>query len=492
MQNERIAGGIRSAPRLPAQGGAMPARTPKPMAPRPTAPPVPVLRAVRRAQEGMDLKDAATWGLRALFYGIAAAIAGLWLKGGGLTGVHDPATLLISAGRLTGLFGAYLLLLQVLLMARLPFLQWTVGFDTLMRRHRLSGKVSLLLILAHVATITVGYALQGKISIADQAGQFLTSWPDMVPALIGTLLLIAVAATSIAIARRRLRYETWYAVHLMAYLGIFLTWFHQIPTGNEFIGAPLAAAFWTALYVGTLQLVVLFRLLQPALGFLWHRMRVAEVTPEGPGVVSLRIIGHHLDWLNARPGQWLSWRFLDGERWREAHPFSLSAAPDGRSFRITIKDLGDFSHALAGVKPGTFVLAEGPFGSFTAEAKTRDRAALIAGGVGITPIRALLEELQGDVVLIYRAERAGDLLFRDELDALARQRGITIRYVLGDHRAPGNAHLLGREHLRGLLPDIAGRDVYLCGPVGMIRSVGRTLHGLGVPQAQIHIDEFAF
>lgn len=255
---------------------------------------------------------------------------------------------------------------------------------------------------------------------------------------------------------------------------------------------PLAAAFWTALYVVTLQLVLLFRVLQPALGFLWHRMRVTEVTREGPGVVSLHISGHHLDWLNARPGQWFSWRFLDRDRWHEAHPYSLSAAPDGKSFRITIKDLGDFSRALAGVKPGTFALAEGPFGAFTAEARTRDRVALIAGGVGITPIRALLEDLRGDVVLIYRAEQADDLLFRDELDALARERGITIHYLLGDHRAPGSAHLLSREHLRGLIPDIAHRDVYLCGPAGMIRAVHRVLHRLGVPKTLIHIDEFAF
>lgn len=470
-----------------AAGIARPEPPPRQMAVRPAASET---RAARR--EGGDLRNAAIWGVRILFYGIAAVIAGLWLKGGGVTGVHDTATLLISAGRLTGLFGSYLLLLQVLLLARLPFLQWTVGFDTLMKRHRLSGKVSLLLILAHVGTVTAGYAAQSKLSILAQAEQFLTSWPGMVPALLGTLLVIAVAVSSLVIVRRRLRYQTWYAVHLMAYLGIFLAWFHQIPTGSEFVSNPLAAAFWTALYVATLQLVVLFRVLQPALGFLWHRMRVAEVTREGPGVVSLRIGGHHLDWLNARPGQWFSWRFLDRERWREAHPFSLSASPDGTSFRITIKDLGDFSRDLAGVKPGTFVLAEGPFGAFTEVARTRDRVALIAGGVGITPIRALLEELRGDVVLVYRAEHAGDLLFRDELEALARARGITIHYVLGDHRLPANAHLLSRAHLRGLIPDIARRDVYLCGPAGMIRSVGRALHGLGVPKAQIHIDEFAF
>ena len=485
MHTQLSAGLAGPAPRRPV--GVLPAQRRQQMAVRQSVP------ATRTEHAGSsDLKHAAGWSVRIVFYGIAAVIAGLWLKDGGVTGVHDTGTLLISIGRITGLFGAYLLLLQVLLMARLPFLEWALGFDTLMKRHRLSGKVSLLLILAHVASITAGYALQSKISLLAQAEQFLTSWPDMLPALAGTLLLILVAVSSIVIVRRKLRYETWYGVHLMAYLGIFLAWLHQIPSGSEFLSNPLAAAFWTALYVVTLQLVLFFRVLQPMIGFLWHRMRVIEVIEEGPGAVSLRISGHHLDWLNARPGQWFSWRFLDRERWREAHPFSLSAAPDGRSFRITIKDLGDFSHRIGSVKPGTFVLAEGPFGSFTDEARTQDRVALIAGGVGITPIRALLEELHGDVVLVHRARTAGDLLFRDELAALALKRGITIHHVLGDRRTPGNAHLLSREHLRSLVPDIASRDVYLCGPAGMTRAVTRSLHRLGVPKSLIHIDEFAF
>jgi predicted ferric reductase len=260
MQNELAAGRNRPMPKPAAWCGATPLQGPTRMAVRLAGP---ATRAARR--EGRDLKNAATWSVRVLFYGTAAVIAGLWLKGGGVTGVYDTTTLLISAGRFTGLFAAHLLLLQVLLLARLPFLQWAVGFDTLMKRHRLNGKVSLLLILAHVATITAGYALQSKISILAQSEQFLTSWPDMVPALLGTLLLIAVAVSSLVIVRRKLRYETWYAVHLMAYLGIFLAWFHQIPTGNEFVSNPLAAAFWTALYVITLQLVLLFRVFQPAI-----------------------------------------------------------------------------------------------------------------------------------------------------------------------------------------------------------------------------------
>lgn len=430
--------------------------------------------------------------VRLIALGNLLAIVGLWLYGGGITGVHGLGDAFISLGRITGLLGAYALLIQMLLLARVPFLEWVASFDRLTVWHKINGKLTLYLILAHVGFITLGYALLSRLSLPAQFLTFLTVYPGMYAALAGTALLIAVVATSIVIVRRKLAYQTWFLVHLMAYSAVALAWFHQIPTGHEFIGNPLAAAFWTALYVSTLQLIVLFRFGGPILRNLWHRLRVSEIVEEAPGVISIHITGHHLDWLNARAGQFFLWRFLDRDRWQEAHPFSLSAAPDGKSLRITVKDLGDFSRDIVHVAPGTRVVFEGPFGSFTDEARTLHRVALIAGGVGITPIRALLEEMDGDIVLVYRATREDDLLFRGELDRLARERGITIHYVIGDRRESGNEHLLSGRHLREMLPDLDRREFYLCGPRAMMQAVRRTLRHAGVSQRHIHADDFAY
>ena len=190
--------------------------------------------------------------------------------------------------------------------------------------------------------------------------------------------------TSVVIVRRRLRYEAWYAVHLAAYAGIALAWFHQIPTGNELVLDRVAADYWRALYLVTLGLLVVFRVLAPLAKAFRHRLRVAEVIAETPGVVSLRITGHRLDRLGAHAGQFFLWRFLDRRRWWASHPFSLSAAPDGRSLRITAKALGDFSARLASIRPGARVAVEGPFGLFTDTVRRRDKALLVAGFVGVT------------------------------------------------------------------------------------------------------------
>jgi predicted ferric reductase len=431
------------------------------------------------------------WAFGLVFLVNAALIVWLWLHGGGVSSVHNVGELFTSIGRITGLLGAYLLLIQVVLLVRLPPLEQLVGFDRLTVWHRLNGKICLYLILAHVVFITIGYAMMDRISIPAEASTLLTRYPGMVTATIGTALLILVVITSVVIVRRRMRYETWFLVHLMAYAGIVLAWFHQIPTGNELALAPTAAAYWTGLYLTTLALLVLFRFAQPILRSLWFRMRVAEVIVEAPGVVSLSIAGRHLDRLGARAGQFFLWRFLTRNRWWESHPFSLSAAPDARSLRITVKGVGDFTSRIGEIQPGTVVVAEGPFGVFTDVARRRDRVALIAGGIGIAPIRALLEEMSGDLVLIYRVVSDDELVFRDELEDLARTRGITLHYVVGDHKAPENKHLMSADHLHQLVPNIASREIYVCGPPAMMSAVEESLRRAGPPSRYIHSEKFA-
>jgi ferredoxin-NADP reductase len=294
-----------------------------------------------------------------------------------------------------------------------------------------------------------------------------------------------VAITSGVIVRRRLRYETWYFIHLYTYLAIALAFSHQIATGKDFVGDPAARAYWTALYLVTLGALVVFRLAVPLVRDAKHRLRVERVVEETPRVVSIWITGNRLDRLRAEAGQFFLWRFLTRDRWWQAHPFSLSAAPDGRHLRITVKDSGDFSRELRLLRPGTRVLVEGPFGAFTADSRTRDRVVLIAGGVGITPARALLETMPGDITLIYRATEPDELVLRDELDDLARERGAEIHYLVG------NGGDLSPNALTRLVPDIAERDAFVSGPPAMVDAMRDALREAGVPGRHIFSERFA-
>jgi len=432
----------------------------------------------------------AGWALVGLAVANAAVVVGLWAVGG-LADVHDLASGLAGAGRLCGLLGAYTALLQLLLLARLPFVERLAGLPRLMVWHRVNGQACLGLLLAHVVLITAGYTIGDAIGLWAELERLITGYPGVITAVAGLVALIAVVVSSLGAVRRRLRYETWWFTHLYAYLGIALAFSHQLATGTDFIGRPAARLYWIALYVVTGATVLVFRALVPLARSLWLDLRVVRIVEEGPAVTSIEVGGRHLHRLKVRSGQFFTWRFLLRDRWWEAHPFSLSAAPDGRRLRITVKGLGDFTERARAIPPGTRVIAEGPFGAFTAAGRRRPRVALIAGGVGITPIRALLEDMPGepgDIAVIYRASHDDDVILRAELDELAARRGAELHYVVGE----GGARLLSAEHLQALVPDIAARDVYVCGPPAMTNATRASLESSGVSGRHIYTEQFAF
>lgn len=420
----------------------------------------------------------------------------LFVLGGGFGAVAARGALTLAMGRLTGLYGALALVLQLVLIARIPWLERAVGLDSLTRWHRWTGFWMLWLLLAHVVFTTLGYAAQDNSGVVSEAGTLLLDIPDVLQAAVAMVLLVLVAGTSVRAARRRLRYETWHFAHLYAYLAVVLGFLHQVGTGRDFTSSPVARFYWWALYGTAGTAVLAFRFALPLIRNARHRLRVVAVHPEGPGVVSVYIGGRDLARLRARAGQFFLWRFLSRGQWWQAHPYSLSAAPDGRILRITVKALGDGSAALAGLRPGTRVLAEGPYGAFTSSRRTRRGVLLVAGGVGITPVRALLEEFartRTDIVVVYRVRDERDAVLLSELRQLAHWSRARLHVVSGPSAVPGrHGPPLGARHLAALVPGIRHRDAFVCGPPGMTAAVLAALTELGVPPAQCHTERFVF
>ena len=418
------------------------------------------------------------------------ATIGLVVVGETRGSLSAPGGPLIAGGRLAGFVGAYLILVMVVLIARLPWLERAVGQDRLVRWHRRIGPWPIWLITAHIVLITLGYAQLAKVGALRQLWVFLTSYPDLLAAAVGFGLLVMAGITSIKIARRHLKYETWWIVHLYLYLALALAFAHQIVTGGSFIGHPLTKAIWIAVWALTAGLVLVFRVLQPIARSLRHQLRIAWVREETTGVFSLVCSGRRLDRLAVSGGQFFKWRFLTKDLWWHAHPYSLSALPRPPYMRLTIKALGDQSRAVAQLKPGTRVAIEGPYGVFTHYARVSDHVVLIGAGVGITPLRALLEDLPEsvDVTVIVRASRTNDVVHRDELIGLVDQRGGRFHEVIGSREeARFDARTLG-----DLVPDLARCDLYVCGPEGFGRSVAASALRLGVHRDRIHEEVFAF
>jgi ferredoxin-NADP reductase len=401
-----------------------------------------------------------------------------------------PGGLFSAAGRLVGFAGTYFMLIMVVLIARLPWLESSVGQDRLVRWHRQLAPWAVGLITAHVVLITLGYAQASSTGLLRELWVLVTSYRDMLAATIGFGLLIMAAISSYRHVRRRLRYETWWVIHLYLYLGLAMAFAHQIFTGVSFIGHPLVRALWILVWAATAGTVLVFRVAQPAWRSLRHRLRVVEVRPEAPGVVSVICQGRHLDRLAVSGGQFFHWHFLTRGMWWQGHPYSLSALPQPPYIRVTIKGLGDQSKAAASLRPGTRVAIEGPYGTFTDHARLREGVALFAAGVGITPVRALLEDLPAgiDVVVVVRASTPADLVHRDEVAVLVQQRRGRLQEIVGSrHKVRLNARAL-----RSVVPDIAYRDVYICGPEGFTAEISAAAQQLGTSAEQVHTETFGF
>ena len=244
----------------------------------------------------------------------------LWVRGGGVGDLTGWAAGLTSLGRWTGLLGSDLLLVQVLLMARIPALEHAVGQDRLARLRRLAGFASFTLMLAHIGLVAWGYASGRLVEVPSTFWDLTVSYPGMLLALAGTLCLVMVVVTSIRAACSRLRYESWHLLHLYAYLGVGLALPHRLWTGQEFLASTAATVYWWTLWIAA---VLVFRLGLPVIRSLRHGLRVVAVVPEADDTVSVHITGRALDRLPVTAGQFLMWRFLSGPGWTRAHPYSL-------------------------------------------------------------------------------------------------------------------------------------------------------------------------
>jgi predicted ferric reductase len=421
--------------------------------------------------------------------GLGATIA-ITLQAESASSLSAPGGVMTAIGRMTGMVGTFLMLVTILIIGRLPALERAIGQDRLVTWHRWLGPWILILIGAHGLFTTVGYAQGLKTGLLHEFVNLMTTYPGMLAAAVGLGLLLLAGVTSYRNVRRRMRYETWWSVHLYTYLAAALSFTHQLATGSAFLNHPVARAYWIALWALTAGVVIVYRFGLPIVRSLRHRLRVESVREEAPGVFSIVLRGHRLDRLPVAGGQFMQWRFLRRHLWWQAHPYSLSAMPTATHLRLTVKDLGDHSGSLAALRPGTLVAIEGPYGAFTKHARMGDRVVLVGAGVGATPIRALLDDLPAsvDVDVVLRASTHAELILRDEIAQRVAERGGRLHELVGPRsRVPVDA-----ATLRRLVPDVAACDLYVCGPTAFTAGVIDAAAALDVPKQRIHYEEFAF
>ncbi len=441
-------------------------------------------------------------GWLALFGSQVAIVIGFWaydhinhVMGNQLTG--GPVGQYLAYGRLAGLLAVLFILFQIMLIGRVKWLERIFGMDRMAHLHHIIGFAIVVFLLAHPLLVTLGHSMQSESGFLEQYLDFLKNWEDVLAAAIGMLIISVTIIFSILVLKRWVKYEIWYYAHLTLYVGIALAFGHQFEVGSDFTGNKHFADYWYAIYAITFASLAYYRLLRPAIFFLRHRFKVAKVIRESADVTSIYIEGNRLEYFPAEAGQFMIVRFwAKGFRW-EAHPFSISMCPDGKQLRLSIKASGDFTRKIPELEVGTPVFIDGPHGIFTSRNCRTSKVLLVAGGIGITPIRSLAEEMSAqkrDVTLIYANKNRVSIVFEKELDDLvkASEGRLNVIHILSqDESWSGEKGRLDMGKIRRLVPDFLERDIYLCGPPLMMNLILKTFKEIKAKKLGIHYEKFA-
>lgn len=431
----------------------------------------------------------------------AMSVAG-WVHG---VRVDTQASILLAAGQFAGLLLASLALVQLLIMSRAPWLEQVHGLDGLARLHHRLGQVFCVPLIAHPALILAAY---GRGDASSLVADLATVLPmdGVAGASIAFGLLVFLLAYSLIQPWTSWNYQWWYGVHLAMYAAVVLAFWHQVAIGGSLRASVAFSTYWWLVSCLTVGAVVVYRVGLPLARSFRHRFVVAAVVPETRNVTSVVIEGRNLEAYRFRSGQFVMVRFLCPRlRW-ESHPYSLSLPYDGKRLRLSVKAVGDFSSAVPSVPPGTPVILEGPYGIFTADRTSAPKVLCLAFGIGITPIRAIAEDLvkQGrDVVLIYGSLTRDEIALRKEVEHLSALYGMQVHHVLSEECHPSlpqagvlprvtvSGGFVTRDYLARVVPDAAERDVFLCGPPVVMRMLRKDLTDLGVPAARVFSERFS-
>ena len=414
-------------------------------------------------------------------------VAGLPIVDGTLSELHLKGGLAMFIGSTTGMVGTFLALLMVILASRVPALERTLGQHGVIHWHRLLAPWPISLISVHAVFLTISYAEVAKRGVLKEVGVIVNTFPSMVTATVALGMMVGIGIISVRQIRTRIPRESWWLIHLLIYAALILSFAHEIALGPSFVGHPLTKLGWTIAWLLAGALVVTYRIGFPLYRSIRHRLKVAEIRPEGPRVVSVILEGRHLERLAIAGGQFFEWRFMTRQMWWQAHPFTVSALPQPPYIRLTVQGVGNFSRAVGHVKVGTSVAIEGPYGSFTTFARRRSRVLFIAGGVGVTAVRSLLEDLplKSRPLVVLRASSEEDLILVNEVEELVRIRKGEV------HRLIGSRDAVRLDSIVKLVPDMAKRDVYISGSEAFVRDATAMARHAGVEAQAIHQEAYS-
>jgi predicted ferric reductase len=396
---------------------------------------------------------------------------------------------LYSLGKLFGLIGMNGVLFQLILIGRSKWLEGRYGFDSMATIHQENGRVALGFLLMHPIFLLIGDFSSFSVLVGS---------PFVILAIAGLSILTFIVIFSNPLVMKKIKYEKWYYTHLIVYLAITLVLSHQFVIGSDFARVPAFRLYWIVFYVVVVSNFIFYRVLKPLIMYRRHRFVVDRIIKETADTASFYITGQDMDRFKFKGGQFILLRFLINKLKWQVHPFSISALPDGKFVRVTIKVLGDYTKELMTIQSGTHVMIDGPYGRFTVDSTKKEKVLLIAAGSGITAIRPVIEELipyHKDMILLFSNKTKKDIIFQDELNSLVKKNGIQIYHFITREKNLEDGIISGRitlDKIQELVPDLLEREIFMCAPYSMMRMVQLELISIGFDTQFLRFEKFAW
>lgn len=421
----------------------------------------------------------------------------------------DTSTSLRSLGTAIGLAGISAFACNLFLGGRFWFVEpWFGGLDRMYKAHRKIGEWSFGLLTAHALFVLAGYA-----AISFGSALRILS-PGNTTTFLGLIALLGMATALFMTLFARLNHEMFIYVHRIFGVAFIVGVVHVFRTpGTKALSSSLTyylAALCLVGFAGFFYRSLFGRTLVRRLRYRVVRVnRLDEFVTE----VAMEPLGEPLRY---QPGQFVfvtfeskgireEFRPMDIETAREtatvtlrpgavsnqAHPFSITSAPGSSHLRVAVKALGDFTHALRALEVGALVHVEGPYGTFSYRNVDNPRQIWIAGGIGVTPFLSMARSLTEDhyeIDFYYAMETGEQKYFIEDFFALG-DRNPRVRTIPVQEDRFG---FVTAGDIEGVSRDLPEKDILMCGPPAMMQSLRAQFVAKGVPDHQIHSEEFGF
>lgn len=391
-----------------------------------------------------------------------------------------------SIGQLLGLIGMGMFALNFVLSTRLKWLEdFFGGMNKVYTAHHIMGGLSFVFLLFHPLFLASKYI---PVAGAESAKLFLLSTDIAIN--FGIIALGLLQIFLILTFFIKLPYQMWKLTHKFLGLAFFFASLHVLSISSD-VATLQYLRYYMILLVLLGGAAILYRTI---LGFALiprEKFIVKEVKSVTPSIWEITL--KHASGKNYlfTPGQFIFIGFPGSDGLEEVHPFSISSQTDGDHVKIGVKALGDFTKKFSDLKPGMQAEIEGPFGRTSYTYYANKKQVWIAGGIGITPFLGMARSLKHEdgyiVDLYYSLIDRSDTPFVSELEELSHNNP-NFRFIPWYSKESG---FLSADSIIKQSEGVAEKEIFICGPPPMMKSIKSQFKKLSVPTRNVHSEEFA-